>query len=102
LTPPVDTAGQATCNEEGVADGARDADADVIAAGREPGSRPRWRGRLIWLLTIAEAVVLAVAVAIALHYRAEATGLRPSAPPAAGPAGQAPCAPSGLVPSAPG
>lgn len=71
-----------------MADGARDADADVIAAGREPGSRPRWPGRLIWLLAIAEAVVLAVAVAIALHYRAEATGLRPSAPPAAGPVGQ--------------
>jgi hypothetical protein len=34
-----------------VADGARDADddddADVIAPGREPGSRPRWPGRLI-------------------------------------------------------
>ena len=79
-------AGQATCNEEVVADGARDADADVIAAGREPGSRPRWPGRLIWLLAIAEAVVLAIAVTFALHYRAEASGLRPAGPPAPGPA----------------
>jgi hypothetical protein len=75
-----------------VADGAHDADADVIAAGREPGSRPRWPGRLIWLLAIAEAVVLAVAVVIALHYRAEASGLRPAGPPTAGPAG-----PTGLL-----
>jgi hypothetical protein len=75
-----------------VADGAHDANADVIAAGREPGSRPRWPGRLIWLLAIAEAVVLAVAVVIALHYRAEASGLRPAGPPTVGPAG-----PTGLL-----
>lgn len=70
-----------------MADGARDA--DVIAAGRDPDRRPRWPGRLIWLLAAAETIVLAIAVAIALHYRAEAGRLRSAGSPAAAPAGPA-------------
>ena len=56
----------------------RDADADVIAGGRDP--RP---GGLVWLLVLAETVALAVAVAVAVHYRAEAGGLHPRVPSAA-------------------
>jgi len=67
----VDITRVATCNDE-VPD--RDADADVIAGGRDP--RP---GGLVWLLVLAETVALAVAVAVAVHYRAEAGGLHPGA-----------------------
>jgi len=62
----------------------RDADADVIAAGPEPRGRPL-RPALAWLLVIAEAAALAVSVAFALHYRAEAGGLRHGGTSAAGP-----------------
>jgi hypothetical protein len=59
-----------TCNDE-VADSAGDADADVIAAGREPRGRFPPPGGLVWLLVVAQTVALVVAVAVALHYRAE-------------------------------
>ena len=52
----------------------RDADADVIAAGREPRRRSRRPGGLIWLLVVAQTVVLVVAVAAAAHYRAASAG----------------------------
>ena len=54
----------------------RDADADVIAGGREP----REPGGLVRLLVLAETVALVVAVAVAVHYRAEASGLHPATP----------------------
>jgi len=54
----------------------RDADADVIAGGREP----REPSGLVRLLVLAETVALVVAVAVAVHYRAEAGGLHPVAP----------------------
>ena len=54
----------------------RDADADVIAGGREP----REPSGLVRLLVLAETVALVVAVAVAVHYRAEAGGLHPAAP----------------------
>jgi hypothetical protein len=79
----VDIAGVATCNDE-VADSMRDADADVIAAGREPRERsPRLSG-LVRLLVVAQTLALAVAVAVAVHYRTEAAGLRQDSPSAAG------------------
>jgi hypothetical protein len=59
-----------------------DADADVIAAGREPGERPARPG-LAWPLVIAVTAALAVSVAFALHYRAEASGLHHRGLPAA-------------------
>lgn len=52
----------------------RDADADVIAAGREPRG-PLRPGSLLWLFVLAETVALAVAVTVAVHYRAEIGGL---------------------------
>lgn len=57
-----------------------DADADVIAAG--PGPRGPWlrSGGLVWLLLLAETVALAVAVVVAVHYRAQAASLRPAGP----------------------
>ena len=61
----------------------RDADADVIASGREPRGRSLRPGGLVWLLVIAETAALAVSVAVAVHYRAEAGGLRHGGPPAA-------------------
>ena len=62
----------------------RDADADVIAAGPEPRG-PRLRpGGLVWLLVLVETVVLAVCVAVAVHYRAEVRGLQSGRPSAAG------------------
>jgi hypothetical protein len=78
--PPVDIVVVATCNDE-VADSMRDADADVIAAGREPRIRSRRPGGLIWLLVVAQTVVLVVAVAVAAHYRAAAA--RPHGGPSA-------------------
>ena len=68
------------------ADGARETDADVISSGHEP--RPRaWRpGGLVWLLVIAETVVLAVSVVTALHYRAAARALHQARSPAPSPA----------------
>jgi hypothetical protein len=56
------------------ADSAPDTDADVVASGREPRPRRRRPGRLVWLVIIAESVVLAAWVAIAMHYHAEAGG----------------------------
>ena len=70
----------ATSNEE-VPD--HDADADVIAAGPEPGRRPPWPGGLLWLIVLAETVALAVAVAVAVHYRAQARAPHPGRTPAA-------------------
>jgi hypothetical protein len=66
-----------------VADGTRDADADVIVSGREPRRRALRPGGLGWLLAGALAVALAVSVAAAVHYRAEAGGLHRGGPPAA-------------------
>jgi hypothetical protein len=57
----------------------RDADSDVITAGCEPPGRPQ-PGRLVRLLVIVLAVALAGAVAVALHYRAQAGRLRPCRP----------------------
>jgi hypothetical protein len=71
---------QPTSNEE-VPD--HDADADVIAAGREPGRRPPWPGGLLWLIVLAETVALAVAVTAAVHYRAQARAPHPGRAPAA-------------------
>jgi hypothetical protein len=65
---------QVTSNEE-VPD--HDADADVIAAGSEPGRRPPRPGGLLWLIVLAETVALAVAVAVAVHYRAQARAPHP-------------------------
>lgn len=62
---------------------ARDANDDVITAGREPPGRRLRPGSLIWLLVIAETAALAGSAAIALHYRTEASGLRHGTPPAA-------------------
>jgi hypothetical protein len=70
----------ATSNEE-VAE--RNADADIIAAGPErrgPVLRP---GRLVWLIVLAETAALAIAVAVAVHYRSEAGGRYSGAPSAA-------------------
>jgi hypothetical protein len=72
---------QATSNEE-VPD--HDSDADVVAAGPEPGRHPPWPGGLLWLIVLAETVALAVAVAVAVHYRAQARAPHPGrAPPPA-------------------
>lgn len=60
-----------------------DTDADVIAAGPEPGRRPRWPGGLLWLIVLAETVALAVAVTAAVHYRAQARAPHPGRAPAA-------------------
>jgi hypothetical protein len=64
---------QPTSNDE-VPD--RDADADVIAVGREPRG-PLRPGGLFWLFVLAETVALVVAVAVAVHYRTE---VHPGAP----------------------
>ena len=79
----VDFAGRAACNDD-VADDERDAESDVITAGREPPLRPQ-PCRLVWLLAIVMTVALAGAVAVALHYRAQASRLHPGRPSAAGP-----------------
>jgi hypothetical protein len=71
----------ATSNEE-VIDRAGDAD-DVIEAGRERRGRTRRPGRLMWLLVLAETAALAVSIAVAVHYRADAAGSRPGHPSAA-------------------
>ena len=61
----------------------RDADADVIVSGREP-RRPSLRAAgLVWLLVGVQAAALAVSVAVAVHYRAEAAGLQHGGPPTA-------------------
>ena len=63
-------------------DSTRDADADVIVSGREPRRRSQTRpGGLVWLLIVAQAAALAVAV----HYHAEAgrldhSGAQPASP----------------------
>ena len=72
--PLIDLADPAICNDE-VADGTRDADADVIVSGREPGRHASRPGSLGWLLAGALAVALAVS-----------DGLHRGGPPAASPA----------------
>jgi hypothetical protein len=52
-------------------------------SGREPRRRAHRPGSLVWLLIIAQAVALAVAAAVAVHYRAEAGRLHPGGAPAA-------------------
>jgi hypothetical protein len=85
---------QPTSNDE-VTD--RDADADVIAAGPEPRG-PRLRpGGPAWLLVLVEAVALVVAVAIAVHYRAELRRLQSGPPPAVGLATSLPAPELGTV-----
>jgi hypothetical protein len=84
--PPIDITGAATCNDE-VGDSTRDADADVIVSGREPRRPIRRSGRLIRLLVVAQTAALAVAIAVAVHYRAEAgrpdhSGAQAASPPA--------------------
>ena len=59
-----------------------DAD-DVIAAGPEPRGPLSRPGGLVRLFVVAETLVLAVAVAVAVHYRADASGLHPGPPTAA-------------------
>jgi hypothetical protein len=61
-----------------------EADADVIAAGREPRARPVRPGRLARVVLIVETVVLAGSVAAALHYRGENSQLGHGRPPVAG------------------
>jgi hypothetical protein len=87
--PPVDIAASATCNGQVAVGGARDTDADVIASGPEPRPPARRPGRLIWLLVITETVMLAVSVAVALHYRSQDAGPTRGGPPVASPAGSA-------------
>jgi hypothetical protein len=64
-----------------VADSGRDA--DVIASGREQRERAARPAGPAWLLAGLLAVALAAAVAVAVHYRAEAGRVRPGALPAA-------------------
>src|SRR5690242_18965087 len=71
--PPIDITSAATCKDE-VGDTRRDADADVIVSGREPRRPIRRSGRLVRLLVVAQTAALAVATAVAVHYRAEACG----------------------------
>src|SRR5580704_16000236 len=78
--PRLTSSQQPTSNEE-MPD--HDADADVIAAGPEPGRRPPWPGGLVWLIVLAETVALAVAVTAAVHYRAQARAPHPARVPAA-------------------
>jgi len=61
----------------------RDEDNDVIAVGREPGGPLLRPGGPLWLLVVAETVALAVVLAVAVHYRAEAGRLHPGGPAAA-------------------
>jgi hypothetical protein len=74
-----------------VGDSTRDADADVIVSGREPRrralrpGRARRPGGLVWLLVVVQAAALAVAIAVAVDYRAEAgrldhRGAQPASP----------------------
>jgi len=60
----------------------RDADNDVIAVGREPRGPLLRPGSPLWLFVVAETVALAVVLAVAVHYRAEAVRLHPGSPPA--------------------
>jgi hypothetical protein len=81
------TSSQPPASNEEVPD--HDADADVIAAGPEPGGRPfwprhpLWPGGVLWLVVLAETVALVVAVAVAVHYRAQARAPHPYRAPAA-------------------
>lgn len=79
----VDVADPTACNDD-VAGHARDADSDVIAAGREPLAQPPGPGRLVRLLVIVLTMALAAAVAVALHYRAQAGRLHQGRPSATG------------------
>jgi hypothetical protein len=78
-----DFADPVACNDD-VAGDEREAGSDVITAGCEPSRRPQ-PGRLVRLLVIVLTVALAGAVAVALHYRAQASRLHPGRPSAAGP-----------------
>ena len=64
-------------------DPARDADDDVIEAGRDPRGRPPRAGGLFRLLVFVETAALAVSIAVALHYRTEAARPQPPNPPSA-------------------
>lgn len=63
----------------------RDADADIITAGREPRLYHARPGGLVRLLVIAQTVALIAVIAAGLHYRAEAGRPGHDRPPAAGP-----------------
>jgi hypothetical protein len=78
----VDVGRASASNNNEVADQAHYADVDVISAGRQPSDRPLRLGRLIWLLVIVETAALAGSVAVALHYRTEASALRHGTPSA--------------------
>jgi hypothetical protein len=65
-----------------VAGRSRDADADIITAGREPPAYRARPGRVVWLLVIAQTAALIALIAVALHYRAEASRLPHGSPPA--------------------
>jgi hypothetical protein len=69
-------------NDE-VTGNSRDADADIITAGREPPARRFRPGRLVWLI-IAETAALVIVIAIAFHYRAQAVRPGPGSLQAAG------------------
>jgi hypothetical protein len=75
LTP----AGRAASNDE-VAGQSRDADADIITAGREPRPGRARPGRVVWLLVIAQTAALIALVAVAVHYHAEASRLPRGSP----------------------
>ena len=81
----VDVVGVIASNDD-VTHHARDATTDVIASGREPSARPRrWGGapgRTVRVLVIAQTAVLIGSVAMALHYRAAASGSNHSRPSA--------------------
>lgn len=67
----VDVGGATASNDE-VTGFSRDADADVVTAGREPSAHHGRPGRLLRPLVIVETAALITAIAVALHYRAEA------------------------------
>ena len=60
----------------------RDEDADLIVSGREPRRRSLRPAGLVWLLVGVQAAALAVSVAVAVHYRTEASRLGPGVPQA--------------------
>jgi hypothetical protein len=70
----VDVGGVAASNDE-VTGPSRDAGADVITAGREPRLH-RARPGLVRLLVIGQTAALIAVIAVALHYRAEASRTR--------------------------
>jgi hypothetical protein len=66
-----------------VVDRGHDEGADIIGAGHEPRGRLPRPGGLVGLLVVAETVALAVSIAVAVHYRAEAGRVAHSGPSAA-------------------